>query len=376
MAEIKNLKKAAKRIKKAVKNKERIVLYGDADLDGISCVIILKEAIKNIGGEVSSVYFPDREIEGYGLNEDALNYLKEEAPALLIVMDCSIGNFEEMKMAKALGFEVILLEHHEPLKKLPLASIIVNPKQKGDKYTFKKFAAAGIVFRLAEVLLEEKMSVSLRNNFLELVALATLADNMPREKDNLEFIGDGLISLKKTLRPGLKVFEKIDFQQQGTQKIISACHSGGNKNHLNECYLLLTSSSEDEAFDIAQTLLEKGVSRHERIREIVEEIEEKVSGKEPIIFQGDKSWPVLMLGTVASKICQIYKKPVFLYSDKKDYCQGGVRTPAKIDSVKAMTSCSKHLESYGGHPQAAGFKIQRKNLLKFETCLIKYFKKS
>ena len=380
--EIKNLKKAAQRIQKAVKNKESIVLYGDADLDGIGSVIILKEAIKNLGGKITDIYFPDREIEGYGLNEDALAYLKTHAPALLIVLDCSIGNFVEVKLAKKLGFEVIIIDHHQTLNKLPQASLIVNPKQKGDKYPFKDFATCGIIFNLVEVLLKKKLSVSLRNNFLELTALATIADMMPQKDDNLEFLGEGLISLKKTVRPGLEVFWQIDSIAKGdirqlAQKIISACHAGGTQNHLNEGYLLLTSISIKDAKVMVEELLDKAYERHLRIQDIVSQIEEKIlkKTKDSIVFEGDKSWPVLMLGPAASKICHIHKKPVFLYSQKKDYCQGGVRTPTGINGVKAMLACSKRLETYGGHPQAGGFRVKNEDLEKFKECLIKYFRK-
>jgi len=372
MSEIKNLKKAAQRIQKAVKNKEKIVLYGDADLDGISSVIILKEAIKNLGGAVSQIYFPDRETEGYGLNEDALACLKNQAPALLVLLDCGIGNFAEVKLAKKMGFEVMIIDHHEPLNKLPQASVVVDPKQKGDKYPFKDFASAGVVFRLAEVLLENRLSDSLKNNFLELAALATLADMMPHKDDNLEIINGGLASLKETARPGLKIFP------EDSQKIISACYSGsGTKEHLNECYLLLISISLEQAKSWAENLIKKSYVRQETIKEIVAEIEKKASNKpkDAIIFEGDDFWPVLMMGPAASKICQIYKKPVFLYSQKKGYCQGAVRTPAGVNGVKVMTHCSKFLETYGGHPQAGGFRIKEKDLEKFKTCLMQYFEK-
>ena len=381
MPEIKNLKKASDRILKAIKQKEKIILYGDADLDGISSVIVLKEAIKNLGGTVHAVYFPDRETEGYGLNEDALIYLKKHLPALLLVLDCGISNIEEVKMAKKMGFDVVIVDHHEPLKKMPPASIIVNPKQRGDKYPFKEFAAAGVVYRLVEVLLKEKLTDSLRSNFLELVALATIADMMPKSNDNLEFLGEGLSSLKDTRRPGLMVFQQIgpiiqDNIIQFAQKIISACHAGTGKNHLNEGYLLLTSTSEKEAESLAGYLMEKAYDRHLRIKEIVEEIERRILKKDegPIIFEGDKSWPVLMMGPSASKICNSYKKPVFLCSNKKGYCQGAVRTPKGIDGVKLMMHCSKDLETYGGHPRAAGFRIKDKDVEKFKSCLIKYFK--
>ncbi len=167
MIEIKNLKKAAARILKAIKKKEKIILYGDADLDGVASVIILKEALKNLGGKISAVYFPDREIEGYGITEKGLDYLAKFSPSLLVALDLGIGNFKEVKLAKKLGLEVMIIDHHEILDKLPSVKIVVDPKQKKDKYPFKGFAATGIVFKFAELLLEGKMTENLRKSFLE-----------------------------------------------------------------------------------------------------------------------------------------------------------------------------------------------------------------
>ncbi|MBI2626474.1 MAG: DHH family phosphoesterase [Candidatus Nealsonbacteria bacterium] len=378
--EIKNLKKAADRIKKAIKKEERIILYGDADMDGVASVIILKEAIANLGGKVIAVYFPDRETEGYGINEDALNYSEKHSPALFITVDLGIGNFKEVKLAKKLGFEVMIVDHHKVLNKLPAASIIVNPKQKGDSYPFKEFAAAGVVFKLAEALLGEKLTPALRNNFLELAALATIADMMTQEEDNIEIVTMGLASLKNTFRPGLKVFTETDENNSRAiaQKIISACHAAGTASgHINEAYSLLTSTSIKEAEHLAEELLEKSYERQQKIKEITEEAEGIISKKtgESIIFEGSKDWPILMAGPASSKICNIYKKPVFLYSQKEKDSQGAVRTPKGVDGVKPMIYCSKYLETYGGHPQAGGFRIKNKDLGKFKKCLIKYFQK-
>lgn len=378
--EIKNLKKLADRIKKAIKNKERIILYGDADLDGVASVIILKETIKNLGGQITAIYFPDREIEGYGINEGALNFLKNYAPALFIALDCGIGNFKEIKLAKKLRLEVIIIDHHEILNKLPEASIIVDPKQKGDSYPFKGLATAGIVFKLSQLLLGEEFSQNLKNSFLELTAIATIADLMPEIEENKIYIEEGLKSLEKTFRPGFQVFWQINTikeVRQLAQKIISACHAGGTKDHLNEGYLLLTSISTKEAEVRAKKLLEKAYLRHLKIKVIVEEIERRLLEKPDslIIFEGDKSWEILMIGPAASRLCHNYKKPVFLYSQKENESQGAVRTPEGIDGVKVMMHCSKFLETYGGHPQAAGFRIKNDHLDKFKKCLIEYFTK-
>jgi len=135
--------------------------------------------------------------------------LKHFSPALFIAMDLGIGNFKEVKIAKKLGFEIIIIDHHEILNKLPKVSILVDPKQKGDKYSFKGLAAAGISFKLSELLLGEKLTKNLRENFLELVALATIADMMPKLEENQIFIDEGLESLGRTFRPGLKAFFSI-----------------------------------------------------------------------------------------------------------------------------------------------------------------------
>ena len=380
MKEIKNLKRAATRIKKAIKKNENIILYGDSDFDGVSSVIIIKEAIRNLGGKVYDIYFPDRETEGYGVNEEALQYLKNKAPALMIVMDCGIGNFEELKQAKKMGLEVIIADHHKILKKFPTASIIVNPKQKDDKYPFKDFAAAGVVFKLAEALLGKKMTPALRKDLLELAAIATIADMMPQEEDNLDIIIEGLNALKSTERPALRVFWDLtpfdkEEVRQLVQKVISASHAGGTKNHLNEAYLLLTAPSKEKAKVLAEELIEKSKFRQSLIQDITQEIEDKAARKtkNSIIFEGSVEWPVLMLGPAASRVCNNQKKPVFLYSKKDKDSHGAVRTPKDIDGVKALMHCSKFLGTYGGHAQAAGFRLDNENLEEFKDCLMEYF---
>ena len=156
---IKNIEKAAKRIKEAVKNNERIILYGDSDLDGISSVVILEEAIKNLGGHVDCAFFPDRETDGYGINLKALDMLKEKVPAILITLDLGIGNLKEVDIANEMGFEVIIIDHHEPLEGTPRASIIVDPKQGDDPYTFKGLANVGVTYNLCMELLGDNVSI-------------------------------------------------------------------------------------------------------------------------------------------------------------------------------------------------------------------------
>jgi len=377
--EIKNLKKAAERIKRAILNKERIILYGDADLDGVSATILLKEAIKNLAGQISAIYFPDREKEGYGLTKEALFVLKEKAPALLITLDLGISNFEEILLAKKIGFEVIIIDHHEILDKLPKADIIVDPKQKGDKSSLQYLATVGIIYKLSEILFENKMSPELKQSFLELVALGTIADVMPREGENEVMIAQGLSSIKNSWRPGIKAFfEEKTFENynvfQKVSKFISLLNVRDIENQLPASFRLLTASSLSEARNILSILIEKSFERKRKIEEIKEEIERRVSEEEPLIFEGDSSWELILLGSVASTISQKYQKPTFLYKKGEKESQGTARTAKNFDLVKAMKSCSNLLESYGGHAPAAGFRIKNENLDKFKECLIANYK--
>ncbi len=379
MHEIKNLRKAANRILKAVKNKEKIIVYGDADLDGVSSVIILEESIKNLEGKTAAIYFPDREKEGYGITEHGLDYLKKHAPALLVVLDCGIGNFKEIKIAKKLGFEVILIEHHEILDKLPEADIIVDPKQEGDKYTFKQFATVGIVFRLVRLILKEQMSESLRKSFLELVAIATIADMMPRIDENEEMIAQGLNSIRESWRPGIQAlfqlepFKSLTLIQQ-VYKINSLLNIRNIENRLPAAFRLLTAFDTKEAAELVEKLLEKSIEKKRKIKEIIEEIENRISRKKDnIIFEGSSDWELILLGVAASILSQKYQRPVFLHRKDKDDSQGSIRAPSGFNVVESMKACSQCLITYGGHPQAAGFGVKNKNLEEFKECLIDYF---
>ncbi|MDI6883364.1 MAG: DHH family phosphoesterase [Patescibacteria group bacterium] len=378
--EIKNLKKAAQRILSQVKKKERIILFADSDLDGVTSLIILQESIKNLGWETPFLYFSDREREGYGLTEKSLNFLKKYAPALLILLDCGIGSFKEIKKAKENGLETIIIEHHEVLDKLPKAKIIVNPKQKGDEYPFKFLATCGLSFKLAKTLLKKKISKNLEQSFLELVALGTMADMMPQIEDNKFLIEKGLETLPFTFRPGLKIFFKDPrFQnfslKETAQKIISILQITDLKNHLTESYLLLTSRSQKEAKKLIEVMWQKNSHRQETLKVFFEEIAQKVAKNfSPIIFEGGTDFPYSLSGSLASRILQKFKKPTFIFNSNKNLSRGSARTPQGVNSVEALKHCSQLLEEgYGGHPQASGFACKTENLKKLKECLEKYF---
>ena len=380
MQKIKNIQLAAERIKKAVQNKERIILYGDSDMDGISSVVIVEEAIKNLGGHVEYCFFPDRETDGYGINLKALEMLKDKVPALLITLDLGIGNLAEVDIANKMGFEVMIVDHHEVLFGVPNASIIVDPKQKDDDYPFKGLANVGIAFNLAMELLGEKISQNLKNSFLELAALGTIADMVPQVEQNQEIIEEGLRSLKNTFRPALRAFLDIlgdaSVFSDSLQKIISALNSAESINFENESYNLLVCSDKKKCKDLANELLSRNQYKQVQIRNIVQDLEKRISQKpdSPTIFEGDPSWKLTLAGSAASIICNKYEKPAFIFKKMDKESCGSVRNPKGTNSVNAMKSCDSFLITYGGHAQASGFRVKNEHLKKFEISLNDYFK--
>jgi single-stranded-DNA-specific exonuclease len=381
--EIKGLKEVAKKIIETAKNHERVIIYADADLDGVASAIILKETLEILNPKYLKknlkVYFPDRENEGYGITISALNFFQEFAPANFFALDCGITNFDEIELAKKKGFFVIVIDHHQVLEKLPKADLIINPKQPEDKYPFKQFSSAGLVYKLAKFVLNQNQIQWKPERFLELVALATLADQMPLVEENKELVKQGLLAFKYTSRLGLQLLKEIthfveDDSIELFQKIIAPLNSSERIDHLTQTYLLLTTNSKKVAEILAKDLVKKTQEKKRRIQEIIEEIEGRIKEKNlPIIYEGDPSWPLVLIGIVASKICHKYKKPTFLFKLTKDEAICSARLPANIDGVKAMASCKYLLKNYGGHPPACGGRLKRENFEEFKKCLIDYF---
>jgi single-stranded-DNA-specific exonuclease len=387
--EIKNLKKAAQRIFKALNQKEKIILYGDSDPDGVGSVILLKETLEKLAKNFLNspleiiVYFPDRIKEGYGLNETALKFLSQFSPALFITLDLGIGNVKEVELAKKLGFEVIIIDHHEPLLELPKAEIIVDPKQKDDKYPFKNFSCTALVYKLVKLLHNLGGIAWESERFLELVLLATLYDQMPIVEENEKLVKEGILAFNYSKRVSLNVLKKLtNFQgslEEVKKKILPPLSAATTTpDHLQEAYIFLTEESSVKAEELGKNLIEKNRKRNEEIKKVFQEVEARVAffREDPIIFEGSSNWSVMVLGPVASKIAQKYQKPTFLFEKGEKESRGAVRMPEGFDAVKAMINCSNLLITFGGHPLAAGFKIKNENLESFRECLCEYFKKN
>ena len=276
-------------------------------------------------------------------------------------------------------FEVIIIDHHNPLLKIPEAKILVNPKLDGNTQDFKELCNGGVVWYFAEEAFENKIPETLGNSLLTLASLASISDMVVQVAYNKEIIEKGLKALEETSRLGLQAFSDIFGKlRTNTQKIISSLNTAESSHFQNASYLLLTSDSFEECETIARELADKMFYKQEQIKSITAEVERRISGKldELVIFEGDPAWKSILAGSVASVIAAKYRKPCFIFKRMDEESVGSVRSLREGESaVEALKHCAEVLVSYGGHPKAAGFRVKNKNLEKFKNKLTEYFKR-
>lgn len=375
---IKNLQKAGKKIYSAAREGQNIILYSDADTDGAVSAYLLEHALRRINSNLNlEIYIPDREEEGYGLNHQALDYFEQQDQDydLMVMTDCGIGSVEEVKRAQDMGLEVIIIDHHEVPDEVPPASVIVDPKQE-DSPDFRDYAASGLVYRLTEFLLKETDQEA---QYIELAAIATLADRMPLEKDNKEIVEQGIEALNRTLHTGLRaLMAVVDFQtpankEKVRKKLLPILGASDVEDHLSQTYRLLKTQDIEQAQAIVGTLMDNREKSGQELDEMFNEIESRVSSDDVIIFEGAPSWKVSLAGAVATRVRREFDKPTFIFKKGEEQSRGGVRVPEGEDAVAAMDSCAELLEQYGGHAPAAGFTVDNENLEQFKQCLIRYF---
>jgi len=380
------ISKFLREAKKAFRQREKIILYGDADMDGSSSVIILEETLRFLGFNVVKVYFPDREKEGYGINEKALLYLSFLRPAILITLDCGITNFDEVKLAKKMGFKTWIFDHHEVIKKTPPANLVIAPKAKNNPPVFACLSNAGLAFYLSHLLLKELGKDYPEEQIKEhliLAAIATIADMMPVKEINRQLIDKGVEGTLESQRPGLRVFWErrlIKFRNNRDliQKIIAVLNITKCRNHLTGTYRLLRAKSLTKAEQIARELIKEEKERKRKLEYFVDELKKEIKDRKfdsEIIFIARKDYPISFAGPIASKIFSEFRKPTIIVSLQRDLARGAVRLPHYLDSLDALKSASKFLEDYGGHKAASGFTVKKEKLPQVEEALRRYFHK-
>ncbi|MEK7142992.1 MAG: single-stranded-DNA-specific exonuclease RecJ [Patescibacteria group bacterium] len=365
---MKGMKKAAERIYKAIKNKEIIGIFGDYDADGIPGTALLYELFCFLDLD-SKIFIPTRE-EGYGLNRRGIDLFINQKAKLLITVDLGVRNISEISYAQKMGLDVIVLDHHETEKKLPEA-IVIDPKQKGEKYPFRELAATGIVFKLIQGLGKKipKISLNYLKWSLDLVAISTICDIVPLISENRIFAKFGLIVLQKTKRVGLQKLyqqaairpENIDTYSVGFQ-IGPRLNAPGRMDHANESFYLLVSKKSDEAVKLAQRLDSINRQRQNELERVLKEAREKVNLKKlhhkKVILVSGKAWPQGIVGLVAGKLMEEFARPVIVCEEKKEGLRGSARSIDAYNIVEALEESKEFLTRFGGHKKAAGLSLE------------------
>lgn len=366
---------AVERIIKAINNKEKILIYGDCDVDGITSTTVLKKYLMDRGISVDT-YIPNRLHEGYGLNKNAIDTIKERNIDLIITVDCGISAIEEVDYAVSLGMDVIVTDHHEVGEKLPNALAVIDAKRKDNTYPFRSLAGVGVVFKLIQALsikLEIKPEEYLK--YLDLVCVGTISDIVPLEGENRTIAKLGLMLIKVTRNLGLRELIKSSGYKEidsntisfGVAPRINAC---GRMGHEEKSLKLFLAEDLESATKITKELNEYNTLRQSTEKaiyeEAIQEIDRNHLDEKNSIVLGGKGWHHGVIGIVSSKVTDKYYKPSILLSFEDDIAKGSGRSVPGFDLYEGLTKCEDLLEKYGGHSMAVGLTLKKENLEKFK----------
>ena len=373
-----DMKIAVQRILKAIHNKEKIIIYGDYDVDGITSVTVLKSFLEERGINAAE-YIPNRLEEGYGLNKIAVEEIAKQKYTLMITVDCGISANEEVEYANQLGIETIITDHHEPGSELPNAIAVVDAKRKDNSYPFRNLAGVGVVFKLIQALsIELNLDEKEYLKYLDIVCIGTISDIVPLVDENRVIVKLGLKLVEQTKNLGLKAilqasgYNKIDSNtiSFGVAPRINAC---GRMGHQEEALKLFLSKNPDEVIELTQKLNEYNKLRQDIEKNIytdaITQIEkDKLSDKNTIVLMG-KNWHHGVIGIVSSKITELYFKPSILLCEEDDYGKGSGRSIPGFDLYEALTECQGSIEKFGGHSMAVGINVKKDKLQEFKEQL-------
>jgi len=364
---LKDMDKAVSRIKKAISKKERIVVYGDYDVDGISAVALLIRVLKRLGAK-ASYHIPNRLEEGYGLNKPAIKAAKNKKTALIITVDCGTGALKEVEYANKLGIDVVITDHHEITGELPRAFAFINPLQHECPYPFKHLAGVGLAYKLAETLVEGK-DIRIAE-YLDLVALGSVADIVPQIGENRILTRYGLREMNQTAKTGLKALIKVS--GLSGREILSGhigfilgprINASGRIGSPELSVKLLLTDDEGEAGELAGILDKENRFRQKLegriLKDAFKKVEEEVDfEKEKAIVLASPDWHKGVIGIVASRLTEKFYRPTILLEISKGVGKGSGRSIPDFHLFDAIKKCRRHLINFGGHEGACGLSVE------------------
>lgn len=388
------MKDAIERIRKAIISDERIAIFSDFDADGLPGGTILHDFFKKVGYLNFENYIPHRHLEGFGLNNDAIDKMKSRGATLIITIDCGITDIEKVDYANSLGMDVIITDHHLPGVELPKAFAVIDPKRVDCSYPEKMLCGSGVIFKVIQALLADDRARPESNQLfsaakvgwekwlLDMVGLATLSDMVPLRGENRVFAHYGLKVLRKTPRLGIiKLLRSLDVKQENLVEddigflITPRINAASRMADPMDAFKMLTASTDEEA-DMAVTHLNKLNDERKgtvaaMIKEIKKKVEERSLQDRSILALGNPDWKPALLGLAATTLVRDYGRPVFLWGrDENGVLKGSCRSDGSTDIVVLMRSLpSEIFIDKGGHSMAGGFSLTDEHIHEFADAL-------
>jgi len=366
---MKNMMEVKTRIEKSVQTREKILIHGDYDVDGITGVAVLVRTLEKLGGEYT-IFLPERERDGYGVSEAAIHQAREQGVALIVTVDCGITAKKEIKIARSHGMDVIVIDHHRlPADGLPDTHLILNPLLEDCPYPFKELSAAGLAFKLSQALTGDAAL-----EHLDLVALSTISDIAPLIGENRILVKKGLGMLSKRKNVGIRALAEVAKMKASR---VNTGHVGfilgprlnaaGRMSSADTALQLLLTQNSREAESLAKILDEENKARQHSERETTQEAMRKVErtvnfNRERVIVVDGQGWHRGVIGIVASKLVEKYERPAVVISVEEGVGRGSGRSIKNFHLFNALRSCEAVLEEFGGHAQAAGLTVMEKNI--------------
>ena len=379
---LKDMDKAVERICQAIAENQQIVIFGDYDVDGVTATALLVEVLTLLGGKTVH-YIPDRFEEGYGFSEASIQGVLALNPDLIVTVDCGVRSIKEVDLMAAAGVEVIITDHHQPLEEVPQACAIINPRQTGDDYPFKGLAGVGLAYKLAQAVSNKFFHKGFEiEDWLDLVALGTIADLAPLRDENRTLVRCGLDKINEGKRPGINALIAVSRITPGKVKsdnigfmLGPRLNAAGRLKTAEKALHLLTAKTNEEAAPLAFYLDSENRDRQAITRDIQAKVEAYAESiddtlRESLIFHYDESFNEGVVGLAASRLADSFYRPAIVGALKGDQIRASCRSIPEINITSALDECAELLVKHGGHAMAAGLTIEMRNADEFHRRMV------
>jgi single-stranded-DNA-specific exonuclease len=365
---------AITRIYRALLSTEKIAVFGDFDVDGITSTVLLVKGLEALGANVIP-YIPHRLMEGHGLNSPALDKLQKRGISLVITVDCGVTDIPQVIKAKKGGLDIIITDHHTPFEELPPAIAVINPKRGDSCYPFSELSGVGVAFKVLQALYRSMDKEEVLDRSLDLVALGTVADMMPMLGENRYFVTRGLELLREYPRMGIKEMAdsvKLDISNISAEDIswiiAPRLNAAGRLENATSSYDILITDRPEEAQELASFLQQKNIERQRLTNIALTKARKEILSNEipSLLIVSDVEYQGGILGLIAGKLSNEFYRPSIAIKIDDRFSYGSCRSIPELNIIQVISKCSNLLTHFGGHSQAAGFSLPTENLTRFK----------